>query len=91
MYIHLPKESGNVDNRCTVSTIYMQLMIKVKPYSCVDQQINSHLVICGASYHTQAALSCDIRSHKQTRSDTISCSTHGCGFIIIYIKVHLSL
>ena len=55
-------------------------MIKVKPHSCVEQLIVSNLIPCGASNHTKAALSCDMRPHKETHSDTISCSTHSCGF-----------
>ena len=43
-------------------------MIKVKPHSCVEQLIVSDLVVCGFSYHTRAALSCDMKPHKQTRS-----------------------
>ena len=58
-------------------------MIKVKPQSCVQQLIVSDLVVSGSSYHTRAALSCDMRPHKQTRSDTSSCSTHSCGFPIM--------
>ena len=58
-------------------------MVKVKPHSCVEQLIVSDLVVSGASYHIRAALSCDMMSHKQTQSDTSSCSTHSCGFPII--------
>ena len=54
-----------------------------KTHLCVEQLIVSDLVVCGASYHTRAVLSCDMRSHTQTWSDTISCSTHSCGFPII--------
>ena len=78
MYTDMPKESQNVEKRCTFSSLvtsYMQLMIKVKQHSCVEQLIVSDLFVCGASYHTQAALSCDMRAHKQTRSDTSSCSS----------------
>ena len=67
-------------------------MIKVKPHLCVEQLIVSDLVVCGASYHTRAVLSCDMGAHKQTRNDTSSCSTHSCGIpimttikIVIYI------
>ena len=58
-------------------------MIKVKPHLCVEQLLVSDLVVYGASYHTRAVLSCDIRPHKQTPSDTIS-STHSCGFPLLY-------
>ena len=64
-------------------TIYMQWVIKVKPYECVEQLIVSELVVCGDSNHTRAALLCDMRPHKPTQSDTISCSTYSCGFPII--------
>ena len=33
-------------------------MINVKPHSCVEQQIVSDLIVCGASYHTRAVLLC---------------------------------
>ena len=58
--------------------------MKVKPHSCVEQLIVSDLVVCGASYHARAALSYDMRPHKQTRSDTSSCSTDSCGFPILH-------
>ena len=60
----------------------MQWMIKVKLHSCVQELIVSDLIICWTSYHTRAALSCDMMPHKQTWSDTSSCSTHSCGFPI---------
>ena len=66
-----------------VITMYMQWMIKVKPHLCVEQLIVSDLVVCGASYQTRAALSCDMRPHKQMRSDKSSCSTHSCGFPVL--------
>ena len=62
----------------------LQWMIKVKPHSCVEQLVVSDLVVSGASYHTRAQLECDIRPHKQTRSDTCSCSMHSCGFPILF-------
>ena len=66
----------------------MQCMIKVKPQSCLQQLIVSDFVVCGGSYHTRAQLKCDMRPHKQTRSDTInSCSTHSCGFPIILADI----
>ena len=76
-------------------------MIKVKPHSfmcgtancrsCVEPLIVLDLV-CRASYHTRAALSCDMRPYKQTRSDTISSSSHAPGFPIVYRteETHLS-
>ena len=39
----------------------------------------SDFVVCGASYHTRAL-------HKQTRSDTISCSSHKCVFFWILLQ-----
>ena len=63
-------------------TIYMQWMITIKPHSCVEQLTVSDL-ICWVSYHIRATLSCDMRPHKETRSDTISRSTHSCGFPMI--------
>ena len=71
----------------SVMTLYMQWMIKVKPHSCGEQLIVSDLIVCGTSYHTRAVLSCDIRPHKQTRSDTNSCSTHSCGFLITLLII----
>ena len=66
-------------------------MITVKPHLCVEQLIVSDLVVCGASYHTRAALSCDMRPHKQTRSDTSSCSTHSCGVPILFNYIYYSM
>ena len=61
-------------------------MIKVKPYLCAEQLIVSVSdLVCGASYHTRAALSYD-RLHKQTQFDTISCSTHSRGFPITSVE-----
>ena len=54
----------------------------VKPHSCVELLIVSDLIVCGVSYHTRAALLCDMRLHKQTQSDTMNCFTHSCGFSI---------
>ena len=64
-------------------------MIKVKPHACVEQLIVSDLVVCGASYHTRAAPSYDMRPHKQTQFDTISCSAHPCGFPIVSHYPHV--
>ena len=44
------------------------------------------LVVCVASYHTQAVLLCDIRTHKQTQCD-ISSSTAACGFPSLFVIV----
>ena len=62
-------------------------MVKVKPNLCVKQLVVSDLVVCGASYLTRAVLSCHIMPHKQIRWNTISCSTHLCGFPIIQYNV----
>ena len=40
-------------------------MKKEKQHSGVQQLIVSDVVVCGASYHTRAALSYDMRPHKQ--------------------------
>ena len=68
----MPKESQNVDKRCTFSSLissYHHLYAmneNSKPHLCVEQLIVSDLIVCGASYNTWAALSCDMRPHKQT-------------------------
>ena len=52
-------------------------MIKVRLHLCVEELIILDLVLCWSFYNTRAVLLCGMRPHKQTRSDTISCShTH---------------
>ena len=59
---------------------------KSKP-TLVCGKANSVRSCCLSSIlsHSSCAL-CDKRPQKQTRSDTISCSTHSCGFHIISEK-----
>ena len=84
----MPKESKNVDKRCTFSS----LVSCYDHLDAVNDKSKTRLVCVAAkcirsrclwgSYHTRAARSCGMRPHKQTRSDTISYSTHSYSFHI---------
>ena len=55
----MPKESQNVDNRCTFLSLVSRYNNLYAMNDKNKQLIVSDLV-CGTSYHTQAALSCDM-------------------------------
>ena len=57
----MPKESKNVDKRCTFSSLFSSY---VHLYAMNDKSKTTH--ICGPSYHTQAMLLCDMKPYKQT-------------------------
>ena len=85
----MPKESKKVAKRCAFSSLVSSFN---HLYAlCGTAIIVSDLVVCGASYHTQAAPSCDIKPHKQTRPDTISDSTHSCVFLYYITCIELCL
>ena len=50
------------------------------PVEYIAYHITSKIKVIQPSW---AALSCDMSPHKQTWSDTISCSAHSCGFPIV--------
>ena len=74
------KESKNDDKGSIFSSL---VSIYVHLYATMDKNkttlvcgtanlILSDLVVCVASYHTQAALSCHMRPHNKTQYTTIS-------------------
>ena len=85
----MPKESQNVDKRCTFSSLvssYNHLYAK--------NDKSKTTLVCGTPTCIRSrclwgliSLKCDMRPYKQTRSDTSSCSTHSCGFPIILHQV----
>ena len=76
--------------KCSTHSCGFTILSFIWPqYSSAGYDTASHITfkmnVIQPSYLAYITLSCDMRPHKQARSDTIkcSCSTHSCGFPII--------